>query len=133
METQSPSCIGTCPLNGHLTGDFHRWLSGLRLVELALGQLAREARYEARAGFDVEPTQSGKGLHHHRSHIQVGSLEVGSFHTASVRIPISPEFLKGVVWETYARLPTRAGLDISDHSGQEPFQLELSRKLLLKF
>ena len=41
-----------------------------------------------------------------RSNIQVGSLEVGSFHTAPIRAPISPLDLMGVVWEAYGRLPT---------------------------
>ena len=40
-----------------------------------------------------------------RSHIQVGSLEVGSFHAAPRRAPRSPIDLMGVVWET-AQLQT---------------------------
>ena len=42
----------------------------------------------------------------YRSNIQVGSLEMGSFHTAPIRAPISPLDLMGVVWEPYGRLPT---------------------------
>ena len=41
-----------------------------------------------------------------RSNIQVGSLEVGSLHTAPIRAPISPLDLMGAVWEPYGRLPT---------------------------
>ena len=41
-----------------------------------------------------------------RSHIQVSSLEVGSFHTAPIRAPASPVDLMGAVWEAYGRLPT---------------------------
>ena len=40
------------------------------------------------------------------SHSQVGTLEVGSFHTAPIRASIRPLFLMGVVWEPYGRLPT---------------------------
>ena len=43
---------------------------------------------------------------YYRSHIQVGSLEVGSFHTTPTRAPTSPRDLIGVVWEHYGRLRT---------------------------
>ena len=40
------------------------------------------------------------------SHTEVGSLAVGSFHTAPMKAPISPLDLLGVVWELYGRLTT---------------------------
>ena len=41
-----------------------------------------------------------------RSHLQVGGLEVGSFHTPPIRILKRPSFLMGVVYHIYERLPT---------------------------
>ena len=40
------------------------------------------------------------------SHIQLGSLEAGSFHTAPVRAPTSALDTMGVVWELYRKLTT---------------------------
>ena len=51
-------------------------------------------------------TSQGPSLQKSRSHSQVGSLEVGSFHTAPIRAPIISPGLMGVVWEPYGRLPT---------------------------
>ena len=41
-----------------------------------------------------------------RSHLQVGSLEVGSFHTPPIGPPLSLLFPMGVVREPYRNRPT---------------------------
>ena len=40
-----------------------------------------------------------------RSNLHMGSLEVGSLHTAPIRAPISQPNLMGVLWELYGRQP----------------------------